>query len=345
MAFNLLYRFFKKGYIHFGGLCDSQLKLKMGTPQGSIISPLICNILLHKLDCFIAEYINKYSNFVSSIIKQRNIWELTRPVWKMVRELTHKNVSGAKLRAALRTIKKLDATARGIRYYQEDPEMRKIQYVRYADDFIIGLISDKKFALKTLSVVSLFSDSLGMTLNLEKSGVKHHEKGTLFLGFKIYGDYGFNVKWRTNTDGHSQRVGDVVFKFGIPLERLFERYADRGFFQKVKNRKSEKFVGRRQDKWLFLDHEYDIIQRYNSVVRNIKYYYSCSTYRSVLNRFWSNLKRSAALAIAHKNKKRSAKGASEKYGKDLTVTIARVIKRYLLRCQPLMVQLNLLVVI
>nr|WAK85011.1 hypothetical protein [Amicula sp. isolate GU52X-4 cfCalB7] len=238
---NLLNRFLKKGYIHFGNLIDSCLELKMGTPQGSITSPLICNILLHELDCFMAKYINKYSNFAA---KDRGAseeynkskrymgteWE---PVWKKVRELTHKNVSGAKLRAALRTIRKLDAAARGVRYYQEDSEMKKVQYIRYADDFIIGLISDKKFALKTLSAVSLFSDSLGMQLNLEKSGVKHYEKGTLFLGFKIYGDYGFNVKWRKNKDGHSQRVGDVVLKFGIPLERLFERYADRGFFQKV----------------------------------------------------------------------------------------------------------------
>jgi hypothetical protein len=301
----------------------------MGTPQGSIISPLICNILLHKLDCFMDGYINKYSNFVA---KARKIHEdyadkTTRyrgtdwePVWKQIRELVHKDVSSTKIRAVIRTLRKYDAAARGIRYYQDDPEMKKIQYIRYADDFIIGLISDKKFALKTLSVVSLFSDSLGMKLNLDKSGVKHHDKGTLFLGFKIYGDYGFNVKWRTNKDGHTQRVGDSVLKFGIPLERLFERYTDRGFFQKVKKKKSVRFVPRRQDKWLFLDHEYDIIQRFNSVVRGIKYYYSCSTYRSVLSGFWHNLKRSAALTIAHKNKKRIAKWAFEKYGKNLTIT-------------------------
>lgn len=51
--------------MHFGGLCDSQLELKMGTPQGSIISPFICNILLHELDCHVENYINKYSNYVT----------------------------------------------------------------------------------------------------------------------------------------------------------------------------------------------------------------------------------------------------------------------------------------
>lgn len=43
----------KCGYIHFGNMCDSQLELKIGTPQGSVLSPLLCNILLHDLDCFI----------------------------------------------------------------------------------------------------------------------------------------------------------------------------------------------------------------------------------------------------------------------------------------------------
>lgn len=321
-------RFLKKGYVHFGNLCDSQLELKIGTPQGSIISPLICNILLHELDNFVEGYINKYSNYSDRKIKVSEEYNETRrikdtpfePVYDELRQIVHTGVSGRKIMGALREIRKLDAGARGVRYYKEDKNARKIQYIRYADDFVLGLICDKQFAYKTLCAVANVSGRLGMTLNIDKSGVKHHEKGTLFLGFRIFGNYGFKIKQRTNKDGSTQRVGDVVLKFGIPLERLFERYADRGFFQRVKNKKSEKFVGRRVDKWLFLDNEYEIIQRFNSVTRGIKYYYSCSTYRSVLDRFWHNLKRSAALTLAHKNKKRSAKWAYDKFGKDLTVT-------------------------
>jgi retron-type reverse transcriptase len=55
----------KVGYIHFGNLSDSKLELKIGTPQGSVISPLLCNILLHELDLFMSFYIRKYSNFNS----------------------------------------------------------------------------------------------------------------------------------------------------------------------------------------------------------------------------------------------------------------------------------------
>jgi retron-type reverse transcriptase len=192
----------KKGYIYFGNFNDSQLELKIGTPQGSIISPLICNILLHEFDLFFEKYCTKFSNFNISKKKVSEQYNESRrykntswqPVWDTMRKLTDKKVSGTKIRAALRTVRKLDAAARGIRYYQENLDMVKVQYIRYADDFIVGTISDKKFAYKTLCTISLISDSLGMKLNIEKTSVKHHEKGTVFLGFHIYGNYGFNVK-------------------------------------------------------------------------------------------------------------------------------------------------------
>jgi retron-type reverse transcriptase len=63
---NLINRFLKRDYIHFGNLCDSQLELKIGTPQGSIISPLICNILLHELDVFLEKYCLTFSNIDSA---------------------------------------------------------------------------------------------------------------------------------------------------------------------------------------------------------------------------------------------------------------------------------------
>ena len=320
----LINKILKKGYVHFGNLSDSRLELKMGTPQGSIISPLICNILLHELDKFLEKYTLEFSNMVEKKETSCEYGETRKhtkntpwvPMWEKARELTHRNISGTKIRAVV-PIRKLDAAARGIRYYKEDSRNRKIQYMRYADDFIVGLISDKESAYKILCNISLFLDSLGMMLNIEKTMVKHHEKGVVFLGYHIYGNYGFNVKW---TKEKSQRVGAVALKFAIPLERLFQRFTDRGFFQLVKNKKSSKYVGRRQDKWLFLNTDYDVLLRYNSVIRGIQNYYSASTYRSILDRFWYTMRRSAALTLAHRHKKRSAKWAFSRFGTELNVT-------------------------
>lgn len=281
----LINKFLKKGYVHFGNLSDSRLELKMGTPQGSIISSLICNILLHELDKFFEKISLEFSNKVEKKISSE--YNETRRYTKNTPRVPVESMN------------------------------RKVQYIRYADDFIVGLISDKESAYKILCNISLFSDSLGMMLNIEKTKVKHHEKGVVFLGYHIYGNYGFNVKW---TKEKSQRVGDVVLKFAIPLERLFQRFTDRGFFQLVKNKRSSKYVGRRQDKWLFLNTDYEVLLRYNSVIRGIQNYYSASTYRSVLDRFWHTMRRSAALTLAHRHKKRSAKWAFSRFGTELTVT-------------------------
>jgi len=56
----LINKFLKTGYVHFGNsLIDSELTAKSGTPQGSILSPLFCNILLSSLDYAIENKIQK----------------------------------------------------------------------------------------------------------------------------------------------------------------------------------------------------------------------------------------------------------------------------------------------
>lgn len=64
--------------MHFGNLCDSQLELRIGTIQGSIISPFICNILLHELDLFMEKYCLVFSNFNSSNRKVSKEYNETR---------------------------------------------------------------------------------------------------------------------------------------------------------------------------------------------------------------------------------------------------------------------------
>lgn len=57
----------KAGFIEFGELHNN---LNTGTPQGSILSPLFCNILLHKLDVFMEEL---KAEFQKGTLRQRSM--------------------------------------------------------------------------------------------------------------------------------------------------------------------------------------------------------------------------------------------------------------------------------
>jgi hypothetical protein len=69
---------------------------------------------------------------------------------------------------------------------------------------------------------------------------------------------------------------------------------------------------------LFLSNAYEIIYRFNSVIRSVLYYYSGVTQKSALGKFWQTMKRSAALTLAHKFNKKNVSWAFHNFGKELT---------------------------
>jgi retron-type reverse transcriptase len=50
------------GYICFDELHDSSMLNKKGSPQGSLLSPLFCNILLHELDKHVDSICRDFNN-------------------------------------------------------------------------------------------------------------------------------------------------------------------------------------------------------------------------------------------------------------------------------------------
>jgi len=190
-------------------------------------------------------------------------------------------------------------------------------YCRYADDFLVGHVGNKKNAWLILQQIAAFVEQhLKMKLHEKKSGVKHHENGVIFLGYHLHGNYEAKIQYNNAT---GQRTRSNWIKFGIPVERLFKRYAEKGFFQKAKKGNQDKHVARRLDKWIFLPSDLDVIRRYNAVASGIAQYYAGSRYPCALNEFWSVLKRSLALTLAHRHKDRTAKSAFTKWGLDLCI--------------------------
>lgn len=318
----LINKLLRVGYINFANMQEFRLENREGSLQGSILSPLFCNVYLTSFDRYVEvtllqEFNNKRTKVNS---KDRNKgrrylktpWE---PIYSGIKQLVEKRVSGDEIRKALSSIRAKDTALNKIRRLEEDPAWRVLRYVRYADDFLFGLIGPKRVGWEILMrCAHWLGINLGMNLTPMKCGVKHHEKGVIFLGYWIWSKYGLNLKWMS-----SKRRAQSRLNFSVPLEMLVLRFADRGFFHKAKWGKEIRYVGRRQDKWLFLNSDVEVVRRFNSVLYGVRNYYSGSTQKSVLSRFRHLMLKSCALTLAHRNKKTSSWWAFNKYGRNLCI--------------------------
>jgi hypothetical protein len=82
---------------------------------------------------------------------------------------------------ALKTLRVKQA---GVKY-SENTEVR-ITYVRFADDYLIGVKGDKKTAVEILQRVLYFCESeLKMDTHPNRKSIKHRKKGVTYLGYHI----------------------------------------------------------------------------------------------------------------------------------------------------------------
>jgi group II intron reverse transcriptase/maturase len=147
-----------------------------GTPQGGIISPLLANMYLNELDTYIEEeLIPQYTRGERRAVNPE-YGRLTRGVRK------------ARQQGDYERCRALKRERREIPYGDpNDPNYRRLKYVRYADDYFLGFVGPKSEAIEIRRRIGAFLQTIGLTMSDGKTLITHAATGQAqFLGYLIY---------------------------------------------------------------------------------------------------------------------------------------------------------------
>lgn len=285
---DLIKKALKAGYMEFRRYSHSVA----GTPQGSIVSPILANIYLDKLDKFV-ESLKK--EFDVGVTATRN------PLYHRlsIRKDRAKSVSEKKSIQKMLTLipSKLDI----------DPKFKKLEYIRYADDWIIGVRGSKEDCEKLVSIIGEFLRAeLDLNLSETKTNItkaKHEHAEFLSVRLKRSGHETYTQR------GYTLKRNVKNMRLLAPIDKVTKKLYSNGFIKD--NRPYPKFVWMREEKNA-------IILLYNSVYRGIiNYYRFADNFNNLSAKVHYILKESCARLLAAKYNTNSQSKIYTSLGKDL----------------------------
>ena len=271
----------------------------VGTPQGGILSPLLANIYLHEFD----EYLLEMSNEISCLSNKsrRENPEYKKISSKLCRLRTMRSIIGVKKikpsKEALLKIRELQKLQRKTPSKDSfDKSYRKVIFIRYANDWIIGVIGNKMFAEEILHKVKNFlTEHLKLGLSKEKAKVTlMSSKHAFFLGYTL--QIVRTSHFSSTRKDHKQTVGWRP-RMLVPMEKIISKLFNLNFC-------TSDGTGVKKKGWIFYPDEI-IVDKYNYVIRGLRNYYSpADNYSTSVNRIEYILKYSCAHTLAAKHRSR-----------------------------------------
>ncbi|GII96074.1 reverse transcriptase/maturase family protein [Sinosporangium siamense] len=147
-----------------------------GVPQGGVVSPILSNIYLHRLDDFVETVlIPEYTR--GRIRKQDTTYARVRAA----RDRAHRRGDRATARELRRQVRGMPSVD------PRDPGYRRLRYVRYCDDTLLGFTGPKAEAEEIKQRLAAFlRDELALELSQDKTLITHaRTQAARFLGYEI----------------------------------------------------------------------------------------------------------------------------------------------------------------
>ena len=252
-----------------------------GVPQGGIVSPILSNILLHKLDTFVETILcppyskgkrrganPEYAHLMNSSIRHRQRGD---------------TAMAQALRRQAQTMPSMDVN---------DPNYRRLKYVRYADDFLLGFTGPKSEAEEIKRRLRVFlQEELKLELSEEKTRITHaRSQAARFLGYEVTTLQEDRKRSRTS-NGTDRRSANGKIGFRVPADVLrakCARYMRRG-----------KAIHRAE---LIHESEYAIILTYQLEYRGIANYYQMAFNMASIGKLKKVMERSLTKTLAAKRR-------------------------------------------
>ena len=212
---NVIRQFLKAGYVE-----DWKYnRTHSGTPQGGILSPILANIYLSELDKKVAEIKEGFDKPRSAEVTEEyneKAKEIKRWTWKL-RTVEDEQ----ERRAIIEEVKILRNELRKIPCKLQDN--KRLVYVRYADDWLIGICGSKDDCERLKAQIGLFlADTLKLELSAEKTLITHSSTHVRFLGYDIGVRRSQEIKGFKN--GRKARSLNYRVELLIPLTEKIEKF-------------------------------------------------------------------------------------------------------------------------